>query len=212
MRTFSLLVLASSLGAYAGTISAVSTAFTGTDFIDWSVVETAKGTTTPASPLTSVTNLGVSFTISDLSGSFFLHNFGGLSGTDIDTRTSPGAMTLSFASPFGEVGFNLQVNAAFQTTYTADVQVFDSLNNLMGTEHYVSGSTAPIFIGLQSTATDIAKLVITPTFNAGASTPDWAIDTVQLAAAQTTSTTPEPGTFVLTGLGVIAAAMLLRRR
>src|SRR5437660_4814941 len=196
-------VVALSSGIYGGTISVIASPFTGTDLIDWSVVEGAKGTTTPASPLTSVTQNGVSFTISHAAGgSWFLHNFGGLAGVDADTRTDPGAITLSFASPFGLIGFNMQVNAAFQTTYTADVQVFDSLNTLMGTEHYSSGNTGPIFVGLQSTLTDIRKIIITPTFNAGASTPDWAIDNVHLdAAAAAGPTVPEPGSLGLTLAG-----------
>lgn len=118
-------------------------------------------------------------------------------------------VTLSFATPVGSVGANIQRNTF--GSFDAVITAYGQFNNVLGS-FTLPGNSSPngdgsaIFIGLVSDAIDIYSVQFA-VFSGEESLADFAINDVQLGG---TGQIPEPSTYALIagGLGLI----LLRRR
>lgn len=131
------------------------------------------------------------------------------------SRGSGGPFVIQLEFPVATIGFGIQ--ADFFVPFSATVQVFDPSNNLLGTftlqgNSFASDAGDNLFIGIgDKTAVNIGAIVIStlspsvgPIF-----TNDFALDAVSLGY---TLATPEPGTLVLLGSGLLGMAGGLRRK
>jgi hypothetical protein len=122
-----------------------------------------------------------------------------------------GPFVIELANPVGGIGFGMQ--ADLYGPFTATVDIYDSSLNYMAT--LVIGGVSSglengsnLFIGIQDkTAVNIGAIVI-DSFSGGYPWDhDFAMDAVSF-----NYTTPEPGTLVLLGSGLLGAAGLIRRK
>jgi hypothetical protein len=165
-----------------------------------------------SSPYTVVVGQGLgpgggpinTLTYSSVSGGTFqfrvISNFSPF-GTSALYNQGSGAVTLDFAAPVSEFGFQAQNFNAGSTTFF--LQAFDGLTPL-GT-FSATGST--VFLGLRSDAANITRILISSVGN------NFAVGETHISYTPSTpSGVPEPATFMLLGSGLAGAAILRRRR
>lgn len=207
---------------YASTITMVAlrSDMTETDFIDWGVVD--QDPATSRSPVSSTTNGGVSFVMSQPNSNPLNCESPGTGCLRYDVTGPDGStgvrgfdtfsdITLSFGSGFTAVGFDglARQSTTFFLTVThggvTDPQIQFSPNG------------AAVFLGVQSTANDITQIVmhITGAGFSGIGNGDYdGLDRVSLTGAVIPPSAPEPGTFgiMLAGGAVLAAIARCRAR
>jgi hypothetical protein len=216
--TFAAVVLSSAL-SHAGTITDLTSRaqVNGNDSIDWAAVETALGTAFPPNGFTYLTPGGITVTVTHPTGTFQFLNFGGLSGTDLDSY--PSTVTLSFSSPVEAIGFNLQTDLSpvVQATYTGTLSGFSGASGggtLFGSDSVPSIPALNIvFLGISSSQNDIRSITVaySPFCCDPADEVTYAIDQVSLFVPGPAGA-PEPGTIALALGGLIAIAFLRARR
>jgi len=199
--------------ARASTISILTSppSFTETDFIDLFTVA-SNVSNSIHSPLTSTTNGGVSFTLTQSNSNPLGCATGGgcLRYDQIDSNSnwavhgfdtfSP--MTLDLGSGFGDVAFN--GIASRSTTFSIQV----THGGVQDAAVQITPNGSLVFVGVQSTANDITQVILSVSgsgFN-GILNGDYSgMGRVSLATAGAASV-PEPGTF---GLMLGAGALVL---
>ena len=107
-----------------------------------------------------------------------------------------GAVTIDFAQPVSEFGFQVQNFDAGSTTFF--LQAFNGLT-LLGT-FSVTGSTN--FLGLRADDAIFTHLLISTTGN------NFAIGVTHINSTLPPSSIPEPATITLLGMGIVGAAVL----
>jgi hypothetical protein len=114
------------------------------------------------------------------------------------------SLTLTLTGNFNVAGFELEPDAFAQEEVTATYYATD-LTTVLGTiDLFPNGSSGALLFGA-SDASNIGKIVINDL--AG---DDFAI--AQLRAGTSVGTTPEPGTMILLGTGLLGALGVMRRK
>ena len=112
------------------------------------------------------------------------------------------SLTLTLTGNFNVVGFELEPDAFQQDEVTA--QYFNGATLLGTIDLFPNGSSGALLFAAQSSS-DITSVVITDL-----TSDDFAI--AQLRAGNVPTTTPEPGTMVLLGTGLLGALGVMRRK
>jgi|ERR1019366_1403640 hypothetical protein len=112
------------------------------------------------------------------------------------------SLTLTLSGNFNVVGFELEPDAFQQDEVTA--QYFNGATLLGTIDLFPNGSSGALLFAAQSSS-DITSVVITDL-----TSDDFAI--AQLRAGSTQPTTPEPGTMILLGTGLLGALGVMRRK
>jgi len=228
------LVLIVASVAQAGTITQVTTPFTGSDSFNWSVIGgpgasvTSSGSTFYES--TSLTDT-VAVTFSDGANGIVYQDNGDYTGgypvisyllsTDdvLSSHNSPqtDTLTLHFSTSISEFGVYLQsydYNDPFNGTITTNSGATFTVDQTTG------GAGNQIFLGVQSTSSDISSITFSMTQTAAGGTPDYFVigpaqfDSTGSGTPITTPTsaTPEPSTMVMMAGGLAALAWKARKR
>lgn len=118
--------------------------------------------------------------------------------------------TFTFAAATSSFGVQYDPDGPPNSNFSAQIDAYDHSGNLLETvteNGFFAGanytSDVAMFIGIQRASADIAKVVVS------GSTSDFALSG---GTGSNVSSTPEPSSFALAGLGVLAAILLLRRR
>ena len=125
-----------------------------------------------------------------------------------------GPVTLGFSTAVGGIGLQIQPNGLPPqvTSFTASIQAFNSSHISLGSFSESGNSTdaannSAIFLGIQSTAADIASIQINITSPAGI---DFAFNELTFGAPAGL-TVPEPSSWLLLLAGVGLSPALLRK-
>ena len=122
-----------------------------------------------------------------------------------------GPFVIQLANPVGGIGFGIQ--ADLYGPFTASVGIYDKNLNFQTTLTFSGvsnalGNGSNLFIGIQDTTAVNIGAVIIDTLSSGYPWDhDFALDAVSFNYS-----TPEPGTLLLLGSGLIGAAGLVRRK
>lgn len=192
------------------------------DIIDWGAVA-PPGTIVPA--FASTTFDGVPYAVESMSGSVVTMQEGNTWIGNFDYGESllwtgnanfgvaGGPMAVLFGAGVGSFGFSL--SADLYGPFTAQIGVFDTSLNLIGTFTYTgksngleNGSARFIGIGDKSGANIGAVEILTDSGNP-TYVNDYAIDDVSLTY---TKATPEPGSLLLLGSGLAGVLGVIRRK
>ncbi len=192
----------------------------GNDMIDWSSIGSNGDTISNPFSANSVGGLGMS--ISQIGGDFqridqssgWSGNFA--AGDKLLWTGGGGPLTIMFANPISGIGTQIQAN--FFGAFGAEIDAYDSLDNLLGSVNDDGssnsfGDNSAIYIGASSSSADISKVVISLSY--AASQPgDFAIKTADLFTdGRSNPATPEPGSMaIVVGMGISGAGLLARRR
>jgi len=141
---------------------------------------------------------GVTYSTPVGSGNFFnIDSGGGFTGGFLDTVTSNGPLTITFAGPVSAFGFDTSTIVGPSFAITINFTSGSPYTNTFSTV-----STVPSFYGFQSTSTNISSVIV----GGGTTQFTFAIDNFRFTSV------PEPGTVWLMGGGVALLAVLYRRR
>jgi hypothetical protein len=211
-----------------GSLSFVSTrgGLSGSDSLFISTIG-PDGTGEPSAGFVVDTTNSNAVTISDTGGDGFTvlqegnDWSGNFANNDLVLWTNGDAVptTLAFGTPVLGVGMQIEPDcfspgcAAGTGNFTASISAFDSSHTLLGsfTENGVSNDNndnSAIFIGVLSTASNVASIAINITAPAGM---DYAFNELTFSS---TTTTPEPSSLalLLCGAGIFAVIVWKRRR
>jgi PEP-CTERM motif len=225
-RAFALCVLLSTGAvAQAATVQYNTRgALAGTDSLSWSQLG-ADGLAIAGAPATSVTTAGAAAaSVSNASGDLTRADEGGpntgfvgdfaTGAALLGTFGNAGPLVITFANPVARVGAQMMSNefGAFNGWLSA----FDASSNLLGTVSFsgMAGSgqldTAG-FLGIGSTALNIASVAFSVT---GTNDNDLWINTVSLSNQVVVTAVPEPSSYLLAAMGIMAlgASSAWRRR
>jgi len=212
---FIAVVLLWSVGAaHAATIQLGS--LTGNDFIDWKQMSSSY---TEAAPIigTSVivtTNLGRFVTAANPDGTAWFREgslwLGDFAPGEYLLSADAQSEVLTFTTPVAALGAQIQATAF--GIFAAQLQLFDSLNNLLGTFSVLgsndgSEDDSNPFLGAASDSANIAKAIFSITFN----NQDFGLGLgrVELSDTSRVVVTPEPATLTLMAIGAVG---IIRRR
>jgi hypothetical protein len=222
--------------AFAGNLTFLATPGTAVDSVDWSAIGGdgtlfSAGTTVDSvdSNLTTI-DLGTQPTLGGLTSVVcpavnpvdcsWGHQPSGYGDGDtliwlegLDSNSNPvgtGPLTLSLNNSVGGLGEYLQATSPGQ--FSVSLGIYNGAS-LLGSLSYTSDLAGdPLFVGVQDTAVEINKAVISVTacgsFNCDAN--DFSADSLQIYSAAAAGT-PEPSTFALGG-GLLAIGLARRFR
>jgi hypothetical protein len=192
-----------------------------TDSIGWG--QLGSNSTQVSSPANVTSTLGLSAVVSD-GKDFFTEVAGqGWSGNDtfpggdnVLYNDDSGDVSISFATPVTGAGAYIQTNAV--DPFTAEISAYDSSDTLLGTESFVSvginNDGPPVFAGLDSASNNISKIVFGITAGGTVndnSIDDFAIDTLDLNAPQTSSVPDAGSTPMLLGIASLGLGFIRRK-
>lgn len=208
------LLLATSAAQAQVTFVATRVALGAGGSTDWAALGSAF--TTVGNPFTAATTVpGLNVTVGMPSSNFERRDQGtGWSGNFAPgdallwTRGAAGPISLSFSSLIAGAGANIQADS--YGAFTGSISAYDASNALLGSFTLPGNSTAngdgsAIFLGIQSAQQNIARVDFDLVRQG-----DLAINDVSIAAA--TTTTPEPGTYLLLTTGLAAIGVVARKR
>ena len=146
----------------------------------------------------------------------FFANFA--TGDPLFSTKSPGALELLFSSDVTEVG--TQFSNGFSGSFTASIAAFDAGNNLIGSytvngnSGFNPGDNSAVFLGLRNTTGDAAirRVLFNTTESSGTNPFGFTINQVSFGNNPTTAPVPEPSTYAMFGLGLVAIVALQRRK
>jgi PEP-CTERM motif len=187
------------------------------DFIDWGQLGDAGTAVSSPASVTSNNGLDATASTDDPAGFIRLDQDNGWNGnfSSGDALLNNNSetlfpLTITFASPIFGAGANIQMDNP--ATFTAQIEAFNGATSLgTFTEDGVSNGNADgsaIFIGLLDDTQEITSITFTLTASSGSN--DFAINALQLNG--TPAETPEPGTIVLSAMGIAAAGFVARRK
>jgi PEP-CTERM motif len=180
----------------------------GTDFVDWGTLGVPF--TTISNPFTITSNGGVTLSVSQVGANNFERRDqgngwnGNFAPGDhlLWTAGANGPVTMSYTvGGVSAIGTQLQSDAF--GAFTATITAFDSSNNVLGS-FTENGNSTPnadntaIFLGVTSSSADIFKITYSVTSGLGQ---DFGMN--QLDFTSGPSSTPEPSTLAIAGLGGI---------
>ncbi len=136
----------------------------------------------------------------------------------ISRVNTPGALELLFSSDVTEVGTQFQTFPDTSGAFTASLSAFDAGNNLIGSYTAPGANTnsqnnSAVFLGLRNTAGDAAIRRVL--FSVATSNPNanaFGINQVSFGNNPTTAPVPEPSTYAMFGLGLVAIVALQSRK
>jgi hypothetical protein len=198
-----------------------------TDFIDWSQLGPdilISGVTIPTPAFVS-TFAGNAALVGNANGGDFVRVDQGLGwGGNFDYGENlvwtgnanfgiggGGPFVIAMLNPVGSIGFGIQADAF--GLFIAQVDVYDTNLNFMSSFFFLGNSTGSsagdnLFIGIQDkTAVNIGAVVISTDSGDPLFLNDFAIDDPSF-----NYTTPEPGSLMLLGSGVLGLAGVIRRK
>ena len=115
------------------------------------------------------------------------------------------------AVSFHAIGFDLAVNSA--SPFTVTIHAFNSSGTeLTSSPLVILGVTNAQFIGIQSTANDIAKVSVQETFSTSSAPNQFVGHVILDSGAAAPAGVPEPTTFALALIGGAAAMAYARKR
>ncbi len=174
----------------------------GGDFTAVGATATVGAVSVSGAPAFGIFEQGLSATYNFSAGESLLAMFDLTAGA-----STTGSFVLDFAG--GIAGFGTQIQDNQFGALSVDMDVFDTANLLLGsfTFNGTSGGNndgSALFVGVNSTAVDIGRIVLRGTFD-GAAINQLTLDTMATSV-------PEPGTLALAGLALVAASSLRRRQ
>lgn len=203
----------------AASVASASTSFVGsrgalagTDFIDWGQFGS---TYTPVNnPSPGMTANSMPFVLSTYSvglerrdqGAGWGGNFAGGDRLMWNASSGPGAIRIDFANPVNAVGAQIQND--FFGGFVGMINVFDSGNvNIgsfsLGGNSTSAGDNSAIFLGVLSTAYDIAAVEFNVSDNSGALSNSFAINQVDLNSSGHIVPLPTGAGLAFAGMGIL---------
>jgi len=218
------LVLAGAGQARADLVEVTSrSALAGTDFVDWGKLG-PNGTSIP-NPFSINSNGGVKLTVSQAGASTFtrLDQGAGWNGNFAPgahllwTTGANGPVTMSYGITNGVSAIGAQIQANFFGAFTATITAYDASNTVIGsfTENGVSnsnGDNSAIFLGVLSHTTSIFRIQYSVSSSVPQGQQDFGINQLDFTKSNLSST-PEPASLTMLGIGIVGmAGYVLRRR